>query len=164
MSDLHCTINNINGNSDVVEHIEERRAQPLTDKERDLWRDGGTSRITAQGGVDLVANSREAMIIDGEPTKRSDGSVVRTTTLITQHVVPADDNASVSVISSDDIGSHRVSIISDNIEPVAAISTLEPTVEEITLLEENQISSLHQDKNLNIEINNSEKQGCDLIF
>lgn len=163
MCDLH-NINNIISDSDVVEHVEERHAQPLTDKERDFWRDGGMSRNTARGGADLVANSREAMIIDGEPTERSDGSVVRTTTLITQHVVPADDTASVSVISSDDIALHRVSIVSDSIEPITTISTLEPTVEEIILLEENQILSLHQDENLNIEINGNEEQGCALIF
>lgn len=155
-------INNIS-NLDVVEHVEERHAQPLTDKEKDIWKDGGTSRIAACGGVDLIRNSREAMIIDSEPTERFDGSVVRTTTLITQHVVPADDTASVSVISSDDIVSHRVSIVSDSVEPVAAVPTLESTAEEIILLKENQILPLNQDKNF-IEEANINQSGCFLIF
>lgn len=151
-SDLNG-VNNTFNELVVVEHVEERHAQPLTDKERDIWRDGGTSKTAGRSGPDLLENSREAMIIDGESTERSDGSIVRTTTLITQHVVPAEDTASVSVVSSEDIASHCVSLVSDSIEPTVAVSTLEPTAEEITPVEEEQA------KNIIIETKENDQQG-----
>ncbi|KAI1724892.1 death domain-containing protein [Ditylenchus destructor] len=67
-------------NAAVEERVVERQDLPLTEKEQQIWREGpGTPEQKRH-----LANSREAMIIDGEEQHLGD-QVLKTTTLITQH-------------------------------------------------------------------------------
>lgn len=73
--------------------VVERKALPLNPEEAEHWMERSSNESTEISDR-LFANSREAMIIDGEERALDDGGVAQTTTLITQHVVVAGESES----------------------------------------------------------------------
>lgn len=81
--DERTTVRVYQDNAQVEEKVEERTALPLNEEEEQKWREPVRHPEEEER---IFENSRGAMI--SETVERSHDGVVRTTTLVTTHVVP----------------------------------------------------------------------------